>query len=204
MKKLIFLLLLGMLASGLFAQLGLGVKAGLNVSNFKSSEVLTDNHSINTSPTGKLGYHAGAYLRVSLFGVFIQPELVFTSISSDYTVTDLATTTEQIAKQTIGRVDVPVLLGVRLGTLRLGVGPVGSIIVSDKSELSDLTGYQEKMKSATFGYQLAGGADIWKFSLDIRYEGSITKLGDHIMVGGEEINFDTRANQIIFSLGFNF
>ncbi len=204
MKSTVFLCAAILFSDGLFAQIDLGAKAGLNISNFKSSEILTQEYSINPAATGSLGYHAGAFLRVSLFGVFVQPELIFTSISSEFTVENISTATEQLAKQTIGRVDVPVLLGAKLGNLRIELGPVGSVIISDKSELKKISGYEEKIKSATVGYQLGGGFDIWRFSIDCRYESNLSRLGDHIDTGSGQIKFDSRAKQLIFSLGFMF
>lgn len=208
MRKVFWILTLALVSSGVMAQVDLGVRAGLNISNFKTSEILIpDQHRINSSVEGSLGYHAGAYLRASLFGIFIQPELIFTSISSEFIVEDISdplNVTEQIANQSIGRVDVPVIIGAKLGNLRLGVGPVGSIVVADKSDLKDITGYEEKVNSATLGYQLGAGFDVWKISFDFRYESNLTKLGDYIDTGTIQEKFDSRAKQIILSLGFRF
>ena len=203
MKRVTLLFAFCLSAATIFAQLDLGLKAGLNLTNI-SGEMLTTDYHIVSSQGSKLGYHAGGFLRATLFGIYIQPELVFTSIASEFTVTDQNTSIEQLAKQRIGRVDVPLIVGVKLGTLRMGLGPVGSIIVSDKSDLTDITGYETKLKSATFGYQLGVGLDIRKVGLDIRYEGNLSKLGDHMVVGGQQVNFDSRARQVIFSLSYRF
>ncbi len=187
----------------LMAQLDLGVKGGLNLTNI-SGDLTTSDYHIQSTPQSQIGYHAGGFLRASLFGIFIQPELVFTSVASEYTVTNQLTAVEEIAKQRIGRIDVPVLVGARLGTLRLELGPVGSIIVSEKSDLADLTGYETSLKSLTLGYQVGIGLDIWKAGLDIRYEGNLSKLSDQMLVAGQPVKFDSRARQVIFSLSFRF
>ncbi|KPL26168.1 MAG: hypothetical protein AMS23_02915, partial [Bacteroides sp. SM1_62] len=67
----------------LSAQIDFGIKGGLNISNVKASEVLTDDYRINPAASGNLGYHVGGFLRASLVGIFIQPELYFSSISSE-------------------------------------------------------------------------------------------------------------------------
>ena len=46
--------------------------------------------------------------------------------------------------------------------------------------------------------------DIKKIGLDLRYEGNLTKLGDYIVVDGQQLDFDSRARQLIFSLGYSF
>ena len=204
MKKIItFLFIFCLAVFAINAQVDVGVKAGLNLTNI-SGEINTDDYDILSSPGSKLGYHFGGFLRASLFGLFIQPELVFTSIASEFTVTDKNTAVEELGKQKIGRIDMPVIIGANLGSLRLGIGPVGSIIVSEKSDLTDMTGYETTLKSATFGFHLGVGLDIWKFGFDIRYEGNLTKLGDQIVVGGQALTFDSRAKQVIFSLSYGF
>jgi hypothetical protein len=206
MKRIILISSLAILFLNLSAQMDFGIKGGLNISNVKASEILTDDYRINPAASGNLGYHVGGFFRASLLGIFIQPELYFSSIATEYKVEDLSGTgtAEQLVKQKIGRIDVPVLVGVKLGTFRLGLGPVGSIIVSDQSDLDDITGYEATLKSATFGYQLGAGVDIWKISIDLRYEGNLTKLGDHLDIGGQTINLDNRVRQIIISLGISF
>jgi len=203
MKRTTLVTVFCLLTLSIFSQVDFGVKAGLNLTNI-SADVLTDDYHIKSNNGSQIGYHAGAFLRASLIGIFIQPELLLTSVATEYTVADVNTSLESLAKQRVGRVDIPVLVGAKLGTLRLGVGPVASFIVSENSDLSDLTGYEMTLKSATFGYQIGAGMDIWKFGLDLRYEGSLSKLGDQIQIGGESFNFDSRARQIIFSLSFAF
>ena len=206
MKKIILISSMAILFLNSSAQMQVGIKGGLNISNIKASEILTDDYRINPAASGNLGYHIGGFMRASLVGIFIQPELYFSSIANEFNVEDISGTgtTEQLVKQKIGRMDVPVLVGVKLGTFRLGLGPVGSIIVSDKSDLTDITGYEATLKSATFGYQLGAGLDIWKLGIDLRYEGGLTKLGDQLDIGGHTINLDNRVRQIIISLAINF
>jgi hypothetical protein len=206
MKRIILTSSLAILFLTSYAQIDFGIKGGLNISNVKASEILTDDYRMNPAASGNLGYHVGGFLRASLAGIFIQPELYFSSIASEYTVEDIsgAGTAEQLVKQKIGRLDIPVLVGVKLGTFRLGLGPVGSITLSDQSDLTDITGYEATFKSATFGYQLGAGLDIWKIGIDLRYEGNLTKLGDQLDIGTQTINLDNRVRQIIISLGIYF
>jgi len=206
MKKIILISSLAILFLNSSAQIQFGIKGGLNISNIKASEILTDDYRINPAASGNLGYHIGGFMRASLVGIFIQPELYFSSIANEFNVEDIsgAGTADQLVKQKIGRMDVPILVGVKLGTFRLGLGPVGSIIVSDQSDLTDITGYEATLKSATFGYQLGAGLDIWKLGIDLRYEGGLTKLGDQLNIGGHTINLDNRVRQIIISLAINF
>ena len=206
MKRIILTSSLAILFLTSYAQIDFGIKGGLNISNDKASEILTDDYRINPAASGNLGYHVGGFMRASLAGIFIQPELYFSSLSNEFKVEDISGTgtAEQLVKQKIGRLDIPVLVGVKLGTFRLGLGPVGSITLSDQSDLTEITGYEATFKSATFGYQLGAGLDIWKIGIDLRYEGNLTKLGDQLDIGTQTINLDNRVRQIIISLGIYF
>ncbi|MCK4699098.1 MAG: hypothetical protein KAT38_02140, partial [Bacteroidales bacterium] len=84
-------------------------------------------------------------------------------------------------------------------------GPVASIIIDSKADLIETAGYEEKIKGASFGYQVGVGLDIINtISLDVRYEGNLSKLGDGVNIGGNDFEFDSRNPQIIFSLGIFF
>jgi len=77
-------------------------------------------------------------------------------------------------------------------------------LINDKSELNDLTGYDLLLKRSTIGYQAGFGFDVSQLSLDFKYEGSLSGLGDGIEVGNEVYEFDARASQLIFSIGLFF
>jgi hypothetical protein len=57
MKRIILISTLAIMSLSMFAQLDFGIKAGLNISNVKASEVLTDDYRINPAANGSLGYH---------------------------------------------------------------------------------------------------------------------------------------------------
>jgi len=58
------------------------------------------------------GYHLGLYSRLTVWKLFLQPEIVLNSNSVNYTLTDLNDPNNtQILKEQYTRVDVPVLLG---------------------------------------------------------------------------------------------
>jgi len=205
MKKVLFTCLIILLPFHLGAQLKVGLKGGVNMSWFKAKEILSDNYRLNVSDASKLGYHIGFFTRVSFLGVYVQPELLYTALRCETEVYDLIGQVDlEPVQQQIGRIDLPALVGARLGPARLGLGPVASVIVMNRTELEELTGYKEKLKTATVGFQAGVGFDVSSFSIDIRYEGNLSKLGDSMDLGDQKINFDKRGKQVIFSLGLSF
>ncbi|MFO7668374.1 MAG: hypothetical protein R6W31_01830, partial [Bacteroidales bacterium] len=103
--------------------------------------------------------------------------------------------------------DLPLLVGVKLGPARINLGPVGSYVVQESitGDVSNLDpDYTIFTQSMTWGFQAGLGVDLSKISLDARYEGSLSSLGESFTVGGQEFQLDARPSQWVFSLGFWF
>lgn len=209
MKKTLLLIIGILFFIAANAQLKFGVKGGVNSSYIKMDNVITviqgvEEYSLEGLKTATVGFHAGLMTRVTFFGVFIQPELYFSSTGGEVEVTDLITQDVSIKKMEFKKLDIPVLVGFKFGPARINAGPVASIIIDSKADLIEKAGYEEKIKGATFGYQAGVGIDILSISLDVRYEGNLSKLGEGVNIGGNDFEFDSRNPQFIFSLGIFF
>lgn len=207
MKRVIMFMSIAILiAANADSQFRFGLRGGINTAYFKAKDVITDeNVRITTLNDATVGFHGGVMAQVSFFGLFIQPELLLSSIESEVKINDPEQNlVDQIKSQSYTKLDFPVLVGKRFGPLRVGIGPVGTIMLNTDSELNDL-GYREQFNSATFGYQLGAGLDILKrFALDIKYEGNLSKVGNGIRIAGQDREFDSRSRQFIVSLGIFF
>ena len=208
-NKLVTLLLMSLLTSSLsFSQIKFGIRGGINSSKLNSStEVITGDYKITCPNYSVIGYHAGLISQIKLFSFFIQPELLYSHINNDLNVYNLNSANPEDAtavKQTINRIDIPVLVGFKLSILKLEAGPVASFVISNNSDLSSITEYDLQWNKATIGYQAGIGLDIGKIALDVKYEGNLSKLGTGITIGNTTTSFDTRLNQIIVSIGFFF
>lgn len=205
MKKLLIVFMCLGFITAANAQVKFGLRAGLN-SHYVSGDDFYDELTeitISNVKGSTVGFHAGVMMQVSFLGVFIQPELLLASVGNEVKIVELGET--RFADQKFTKLDIPVLVGKRFGPARIGVGPVATIMLNSTSELNDFEDYSTKFKSATFGFQAGVGLDIAKkIALDLKYEGSLSKLGTGITVGGTERPFDSRARQLIFSVGFLF
>jgi len=212
MKKLILILAASFfLVQFADAQMfSFGIKGGLGINQLKVSD-LTDLGSgadVYDLVTGEnvMGYHVGIQTRIKIAMLFIQPELYFN---------DAGGTVEKVADGGVNellnvdfkRIDLPVLVGVKFGPMRLGVGPVGSYVVKESviHDIAELEpDYSVFTNSMTWGFQAGLGLDLSKISIDARYEGSLSKLGDTFQVGGANFELDARPSQWVFSIGFWF
>jgi len=206
MKKLFIVLVAVMFAMPVFSQVKFGIKGGLSTNNLAIDQTLAASSGdilLEKASEASYGFHGGLFVRLSLLGIYVQPEIIFTSAENKIKITENAVS--EIRSQTFNKLDIPVLLGFKLGPLRINGGPAATIKISSPSELYDTQGYESLYKSATFGYQAGVGVDILKkLTLDLRYEGNLNQFGNELTVGGQTFELDQRSSAIIFSLGLMF
>lgn len=162
----------------------------------------------------QLGFHFGVFSRIQVVGLFIQPELIFTQSKGEFVFSEQEALNETtLTSQKFNKFDIPIMVGWKFGPARIGLGPVASFTLGEKDGLKDkittLAGeannVDNAINKAVFGYQVGVGLDILKtLTLDIRYEGNLSKLGDNINIGNKNYSFDQRNPQWIFSLGVFF
>lgn len=172
--------------------------------------------SVSFTPSSyELGYHFGAFARIKILALYLQPELIFSQTNANIDVTKTDDITGDIlastSKITYTNFDIPVLLGIKLGPLRLNAGPVASFKLSSVPDdatqevLDMLDDFTAVTKQATFGGQAGVGLDLFKkLTIDVRYEFPLSKLGDSVSIGGETFNTDQRASQFLASIGWMF
>lgn len=212
MKKLIAFLACLLALAPAYSQLRLGLRAG-----FSTTDLQVDPSTV-VSPGGldylklavdeaHFGLQGGLVIQASIGKrLLLQPEVLFNSTKVDYRVEDLtgpnATTT--IKSEKYQNLDIPVIVGYRLGPLRLQAGPEAHVFLNSSSGLSDYEGYKEDFQKATFGWIAGLGLDIWNFMLDVRYEGNFTKFGDHITFYDKTYELGDPPSRWLFSLGYLF
>ena len=185
-----------------------GLKAGIGFSKLQFDDVIgiEDGGDVYDLVTGDAvtGYHIGLQTRVKVAMLFVQPEFYFNAGGA---------TVEQIADKGVmetfnirfSSLDLPVLLGFKLGPVRLMLGPTGSYVLKEENGLTELDpDYSMLSSSFTWGWQGGIGVDLSRFTLDARYEGSLSKFGESIRIGGSEYTLDPRPSQFLISLGFWF
>jgi len=188
MKKLTFLVILAVLTSVAHAQdfFDAGLKAGLNTS--KISTQISD-----YTPQTVNNYSFGAFARINLGRIYIQPEAYYNSKGGEYIdKINLSTVNSFDLKA----VDVPALVGIKLinqkaFNLRILAGPVFSF-VTDKSVKGQLS--ESALKDNFFGWQYGAGVDILFVTLDARMQSYSTDLYS-------TPNFDSKSGTFVISLG---
>ena len=207
MKRMLFVMMGLSFACMTQAQfLRFGLTGGVSSSSVRVSDIITtdDNsaeyHIDSFNPA--VGFHFGGFARVQISKFFLQPQLLFSSTGGEVRIRDVKIDTAFFRTQRFNRVDIPVLAGYKLGFLRLEAGPVATFTLSRKNDLFDWAGYKEDFNKASIGYQAGLGVDLFKkITLDLRYEGSLSKLGKGVTIGDKTYPLDSRTSQWMVSLG---
>jgi hypothetical protein len=175
-------------------------------------DVTADNLNFNSDSfslkfeNASYGFHFGAGLRISFGGFYLQPELIFNSNKANFKFNDFKASAayDSIKTEKYQYLDIPFILGIKFSILRLLAGPVAHIFLNNTSELTDIKGYSDKFKTATFGYQAGIGFDYKFLSLDIRHEGNFSKYGEHIQFFGTKLTNSTSASRLMATLSIRF
>jgi Outer membrane protein beta-barrel domain len=211
MKKLITIILVVLISIPAFSQLKFGIKAGVSTSSLSMGTVKTltsgtTSYTVDALTTAKYGFNGGVFMRLTIFGLYIQPELLLDTRTNEYTVKNVQTSVSSIVKQNFNKLDIPVMLGIKFGPLRLNAGPSASLLINSPKDLIDSPDFKGMYSKMTVGYQAGLGVDLLKtLTFDIRYEGSLKKYQNRIKnLAGTSVNLDDRANAFVFSLGLFF
>ncbi|OFX22330.1 MAG: hypothetical protein A2041_04270 [Bacteroidetes bacterium GWA2_31_9b] len=197
------------------AQIKFGIKGGITSTSIKADDVYNINETnvdelLVKGKNSKIGFQGGIFTRITILKLYVQPELLFTSTSADVEVTQFLNDEIQstdVFEQKFRQIDFPIMVGYKFGPARVQLGPVGTIMLSSDPALDKIDNIEvkEEFNGATWGYQVGVGLDIFKkLTFDLKYEGSLSKLGDGITIGGEVQDFDSRNNKFIFTVGWIF
>jgi len=211
MKKLLAILCVVLISISAFSQIKFGLKAGVSTTSLDMATVKTltsgtTSYTVDALTEAKYGFHGGIFLRLSLLGLYVQPELLLTTRTNEYTVTNVQTSASSIVKQNFNKLDIPVMLGLKLGPLRLNAGPAASLLINSPKELIDSPDFKGMYNKMTIGYQAGIGVDLLKaLTVDLRYEGSLKKYQNQIEnLAGTSVALDDRANAFLLSIGLMF
>lgn len=192
-----------------------GVRGGLNFSTIPSSReyglssTTPYAHRLQVTDNHYTGFHFGVFAKFSIGNVFIQPELLFEEtghkmvlITDDYDieVPDIRSFTPKFSN-----LKIPLTAGVQIGLLSLGAGPYYAYLLDHTRgfiRIVDLEdGLSLNYNESRMGYQVMAGINIGNISIDYRFEGNFTRLGDGIDIGDDTYDFSIRPRQHVISLG---
>ncbi len=198
MKKVVFAFLLSFIVVGSYGQFG--VKVGTNTAKFK---ITSADQAFQEAKEANWGLNVGVFYRLKIAMIYFQPEAYFSSTGGKFTYSNPSSGLDEIHSLDLNRIDIPLLVGLKLGPIRVHGGPTAFFTISDKSTLKD---FDAAMKGTTWGYQAGLGFDLLKkLTFDARYEGSLSEISKNVTLpGGTTLEPSTKASAFLLSVGFMF
>lgn len=200
MKRIFFLVLVLFFAGKSFAQpvFDLGLKAGFNVSNLNINEgSFLNENGINLNSDAITKMHWGAFGRVGLGRLYVQPEIYFSKKGGNLSSNIIELTSDF----DYSNVDVPLLLGYKIIKgkvldLRIMAGPVFSFVL-DANYPDELDEFLEEefFDDNLIGLQYGLGVDVLFLTFDARMEHASEFYNDPGFVS-------SKATTFMFTVGF--
>lgn len=187
-----------------------GIRIGGSTTSLDGNEIKVATGGIDTFrlaiQDAKFGIHLGAFARIELGPMFIQPEILFNSSSVTYSKEDFTTlnSVPVLFKDTYNHLDIPIMIGVKMNALRLQGGIIGSILLSETTDLTEIATFEREADNISYGWQAGVGIDVARVSVDLKYEGNFNRFGDNITLVGNQYSFDARKNRFVVTMGFSF
>ncbi len=195
MKNLLVIVMLFITGSA-SAQMTYGIKGGLNFGATGDYQTISDGieDAMTIEGKSKTGYHLGGFARFGFLGIFLQPELVYTRLNTEYNQYEYK----------LDKIDAPVLMGINIiGPLNIKAGPSFQYILKNEFDNSNIS-VSDVDNKITLGYQLGAGVGFGKLGLDLRYEGAFKENTAFSETASQNFTVDSRPSQWILSLGYSF
>ena len=197
MKKVITVLLyLAIAPSMTHAQVfRIGPRVGAGIAQIRRQKSTNSTTQESQKPLGPprigLGYQLGAFTRLSLPMLYIQPEVLITGAKIKFGHED------DTFSLHFTKLDVPALVGISfLGCFRAQLGPVFSWLLYAKEEKNNV---KKHYSNVTVGGQAGIGMDLANIIIDLKYERSFSRFGDKIADNDTKHGYDL----LLLSVGFN-
>ena len=190
------LIITGITAMAQTSKFTYGIKGGVNYSNLKTKDDLTNEKNI-------MGYQAGIFSRVGGAGLYFQPELYLGTKGNEFTSLVMNSAMINVkGKIKFTTLDLPLLVGTKIGSNKLNLrfmgGPILSFIIDENNTLGsaynsviDFGNY----KKQTLGFQAGSGIDLGNLTFDVRYESGLSNVS-------QSEKYSQQQNLVHLSLGF--
>jgi hypothetical protein len=187
MKKMIILPAM-LVATIAYSQMSLGLKAGVNISNFTGGDFGT------VEKEALVGFHGGGLVHIRLGHLVLQPELLFSSQGAKLKEAG------QESNFKISYLNIPVMLQYETdGGFYVEAGPQGGFKLSENVPDSTIGDFA-KSSDLSFGVGLGYHSKIG-LGIGGRYLVGISKIGDF---DSGNIDPDFKNSVIQFSIFFTF
>lgn len=208
-NRLLFLFLFLGISHSIAAQFEFGLKAGLATEALQGQSLKISGEGVNdlslALKEADYGIQAGIFLRIPLGEkLFLQPEFTFNTTEANFELDNPEQNETFIFSERYNNVDIPFLVGYKLGFLKLHAGPVGHLYFDKGGDVITQEGWSEAFDNFNLGYALGGAIDISRLTIDLRYDGNFSKFGQTFSFAGNDFAVDEAPKRWIATIGYRF
>ena len=221
-KKLIVLkvfLILFMISSSATAQIEFGIKGGLNFNSGLNETYLIEALQSQGKPDGdfnifdkKTGHFFGLYSKINFGRFYVQPELLYAKINSEYDLTYTWNLLGEIINEfSENRIQIPVKVGVGLlqGKLNFFGGPafnfISDVYFTDnnvKQSIGDL--YEKSLITLQYGVYVDLGKIGFDFTINRGYGDKEIVFVEKVLAGNKDQIVRTNGMMTMVSAKYRF
>ena len=101
-------------------------------------------------------------------------------------------------------INLPLSMGVDLGILDITSGFLPQFILSQQSDLSDLEGYNQDLKTMRFGWHTGIAANVNQLRIGLNWQSDFNNYADHAYIGNQSLELAGRSSRLLGTLSFVF
>ena len=185
--------------------LGIGARVGIGTGSYDFDSVSIEGGTLEPAGDRVSGYQAALFLRLSIpTFLYVQPEVQISQRDYIFGIKYPSESKEFKAIRTY-RLDVPVILGLKLGNVRLFGGPVWRIASKQYNKGGGPTPFGIRFEDAKVAAMGGVGVEFDGVFLEIRYTGYLEQTASDVRVAHEVKRVDVTHDgtvQINFGLFF--
>jgi hypothetical protein len=157
----------------------------------------------------KASYIIGVGARYNLNPFFIAAEAQYNrreyTYNVSYTYPEFGRTDQtQAYSESMNVINVPLTLGVDLGIVDVTSGFLPQLVVSQKSDLSSISGYSQKLNPLRFGWHSGLAANIKDVRLGVSWQMDFNNYADHAYINEQNLTLQGRSSRILGTLSYQF
>lgn len=157
----------------------------------------------------KASYFVGAGVRYTMAPFFLMTEAQYNKRSYVYDIVPTSSSFERSEDaieftESMHIINVPVTVGVELGFIEVFSGFLPQVVVSHQTELDQLTGYSDDLRTLRFGWHTGIAAKVDKLRIGLTYQQDSNNYADHISINDQQLKLTGRSSRIVGSLSVAF
>ena len=157
----------------------------------------------------KASYFVGVGARYGLNPFFLAAEALYNRreyiYEVSYTFPGFGRSEQtQTKSESMNVINVPLTLGVDLGVVDVTSGFLPQLIVSQDSDLADVSGYSQKLNPLRFGWHSGLAAKIKDMRIGVSWQMDFNNYGDHAYINEQNLGLQGRSHRILGTLSYQF